>query len=219
MTHRRRTAGAAFVAASALVLTACGSDEPTDPETTTSSEVTPSEATPSETETESPTSEDTPEAGAADLTEPGTKLKLGETATIPQGDDGGSITVTVTSVDVGSADDLSELKEPEKYKDYTPVYVQYEMTTTEGSKDLGGDLLDDVDPILDNGRRAQSLIIIGTSPFEKCDRNSIPDDTTPGTKETTCDVALAAAGQTVAGAAYSPRDGDYADEGAITWTK
>lgn len=232
MTSRRMRA-AGLLAAAALGVTACGSDEATDatpsssatsesasPSEETSAEETPAQETTSE-DTTSPESEEegSDDAPAAELTKPGTELKLGETAVIPQGDDGATLELTVTEVTKGSSADLSQLKDADSYKGYTPVYVQYTMTGTDSSADLGGDVLDDVDPITSDGRKASTLVIIGTSPFAKCDRNSVPDDFGPGDTETTCDVAMVQGGQEVGGAQYSPYDGDYADDGAIVWTK
>lgn len=232
MTSRRMRA-AGLLAAAALGVTACGSDEATDatpsssatsesasPSEETSAEETPAQETTSE-DTTSPESEEegSDDAPAAELTKPGTELKLGETAVIPQGDDGATLELTVTEVTKGSSADLSQLKDADKYTGYTPVYVQYTMTGTDSSADLGGDVLDDVDPITSDGRKASTLVIIGTSPFAKCDRNSVPDDFGPGDTETTCDVAMVQGGQEVSGAQYSPYDGDYADDGAIVWTK
>lgn len=235
MTSRRMSA-ATLLAIAALGLSACGGSED---DTTTSSSTSESSASETSTEstdtesadTESPeesesTEEDTEAeedgddaAAPAEVTDPGTELALGETATIPQGDDGAAITVTVTEVTKGTSKDLAKLKDADKYKGYTPVYVQYEMTGTDSSTELGGDLLDDVDPILADGRKASTLVIIGTSPFEKCDRNSIPKEFGPGDTETTCQVAMIADGQEVAGAQYAPYEGDYSDDGAVIWKK
>ncbi|WP_157074901.1 hypothetical protein [Janibacter limosus] len=233
----RRTSAAGLLAVAALGLSACGgSDTETTSSTTSSTTSTDStsesttDAT-SETEaTEEPTEESTSSesesdgegsegAAPAGLTDPGTELAIGKPATIPQGDDGATVTVTVTEITKGSSADLAKLKDADKYKDYTPVYVQYKMTGTDSSTELGGDILDDVDPILADGRKASTLILIGTSPFKKCDRNSIPKDFGPGDTETTCQVAMVASGQEVTGAQYAPYEGDYSDDGAVVWTK
>lgn len=234
----RRTSAAGLLAVAALALTACGgSDDDTTTTSTTSSatsesaqsetssdEATETEETePTESESEDAESEDDAEgedgAAPAGLSEPGTELSVGDTATIPQGDDGATIGLKVTEITTGSSADLSKLKDADKYKDYTPVYVQYEMSGTDSSSELGGDILDDVDPILADGSKASTLILIGTSPFEKCDSNSIPDDFGPGDTETTCQVAMVSAGQEVGGAQYAPYEGDYADDGAVVWKK
>lgn len=230
MTSRRMSA-AGLLAVAALALTACGGSDGDTTTTSTTSSAT-SESTQSETssdeateteETEPTESEDDAEgedgAAPAGLSEPGTELAVGDTATIPQGDDGATIGLKVTEITKGSSADLSKLKDADKYKDYTPVYVQYEMSGTDSSSELGGDILDDVDPILADGRKASTLILIGTSPFEKCDSNSIPDDFGPGDTETTCQVAMVSSGQEVSGAQYSPYEGDYADDGAVVWKK
>lgn len=234
MMTSRRAGAAGLLAVTALALSACGGesgDDVTDSGSPSSSAST-SEATESETSTdesstdaedseseESDDSESDDAAASGDVTEPGTELALGDTATIPQGDDGAMITVTVTEITEGSSADLADLKDADKYKGYTPVYVQYTMTGTDSSTELGGDILDDVDPILADGRKASTLVIIGTSPFKKCDSNSIPKDFGPGDTETTCQVAMVSSGQEVSGAQYSPYEGDYADDGAVVWKK
>lgn len=234
MMTSRRAGAAGLLAVTALALSACGGesgDDVTDSGSPSSSAST-SEATESETSTdesstdaedseseESDDSESDDAAASGDVTEPGTELALGDTATIPQGDDGAMITVTVTEITEGSSADLADLKDADKYKGYTPVYVQYAMTGTDSSTELGGDILDDVDPILADGRKASTLVIIGTSPFKKCDSNSIPKDFGPGDTETTCQVAMVSSGQEVSGAQYSPYEGDYADDGAVVWKK
>ena len=234
----RRTSAAGLLAVAALALTACGgSDDDTTTTSTPTSSATsastqsetssddatePEETEPAETESEDTGSEGDDEgadAAPAGLSEPGTELSVGDTATIPQGDDGATIGLKVTEITKGSSADLSKLKDADKYKEYTPVYVQYEMSGTDSSSELGGDILDDVDPILADGRKASTLILIGTSPFEKCDSNSIPDDFGPGDTETTCQVAMVSSGQEVSGAQYSPYEGDYADDGAVVWKK
>lgn len=225
----RRTSAAGLLAVAALALTACGgSDDDTTTTSTTTSSAT-SESTQSETSSDDATepeetgsegdAEGDDDAAPAGLSEPGTELSVGDTATIPQGDDGATIGLKVTEITKGSSADLSKLKDADKYKEYTPVYVQYEMSGTDSSSGLGGDILDDVDPILADGRKASTLILIGTSPFEKCDSNSIPDDFGPGDTETTCQVAMVSSGQEVSGAQYSPYEGDYADDGAVVWKK
>ncbi|MGO1166583.1 MAG: hypothetical protein ACTMHL_08190 [Janibacter sp.] len=157
------------------------------------------------------------DAASQELTEPGTELTVGDKATVPQGDDGAAITLTVTKITKGSAADLKKLEDADKYTDYTPVYVQYTMTGTDSSGELGGDILDDVDPITTDGAKAGTLVIIGTSPFEKCDSNSIPDDFGPGDTETTCQVAMLSAGQEIGGAQYAPYEGKYSDDGKVVW--
>lgn len=239
MTTRRMRA-ASLLAVAALGLSACGGsdDETTTEETSSSSEASQADESAAEgedaeaedTESDDAESDDAESDDAADadesgddaaaseeLTEPGTELKVGDTGTVPQGDDGSAITLTVAKITKGSAADLEKLKDADKYKDYTPVYVEYTMTGTDSSSELGGDILDDVDPITSDGAKAQTLVIIGTSPFEKCDANSIPDDFGPGDTETTCQVAMLSAGQEVGGAQYAPYDGDYADDGKVVW--
>lgn len=229
MTSRRMSI-AGLLAGAALGLSACGGSGADTTTTGTSStaegsasesasSTTSSSETPTEEPTESTSDGDAEGADApAGLTDPGTELAIGETATLPQGEGGATVTVAVTKVTKGSSADLAKLKDASKYAEYTPVYVQYEMTGTDSSNELGGDLLDDVDPILADGSKASTLAIIGTSPFKKCDRNSIPEDFGPGDTETTCQVAMVRSGQEVTGAQFAPYEGDYADDGAVVWT-
>lgn len=211
----RPTAVVGLTAALALALTACGSDDEGLTTTTTST----SESSPAAEETTSSDEGGSEEdaSGSAELVEPGTELGLGEVATIPQGDGDGAIQLTVTEIVEGEPADLEVLDDASTYDGYTPVYVHYEMTGVEESAAVAGETIDDVDPILEDGSQGQTLVIIGTSPFEKCDRNSVPDDIAVGDTETTCDVALVKDGETVVGATYAPYEGDYADDGAVTW--
>lgn len=233
----------AITATAALALSACGgsdsaedssdaqasetssqSSESSSEESTT--DATPSEETseedPSDTESEEESSEsedDDAATGKDELTEPGTELGLEETATIPQGDDGAALTVTVTKIEKGKSADLSKLENADEYKEYTPVYVHYEMTGTNSSGDLEDDILEDVDPILTTGQKAPTLSIVGTSPFEKCDRNAVPEDFGPGDTEETCDVAMIKDGMEIGGAQFRAYDTKYEDEGMIVWKK
>ena len=237
----RRVRAASLLAVAALGLSACGGsdDEATTEETSSSSEASETQesaadgedaaaedAADADAETADAETEDAEESGddaqatdaaSQELTEPGTELTVGDKATVPQGDDGAAITLTVTKITKGSAADLKKLEDADKYTDYTPVYVQYTMTGTDSSGELGGDILDDVDPITTDGAKAGTLVIIGTSPFEKCDSNSIPDDFGPGDTETTCQVAMLSAGQEIGGAQFAPYEGKYADDGKVVW--
>lgn len=215
--------------------TTSGSSETSTPTSETTSEGTTSETSTSESETGG--SEDSAEDGsettsgtsgsadgegstagaAAELTKPGTELALGDPGTIPQGEGGASLTLTVTKITQGSSKDLSKLKNADDYKKYTPVYVHYEMTGTESSSQIGGDVLEDVEPVLTTGQQAPTLTIIGTSPFEKCDLNDVPDDFGPGDTATTCAVAMVTDGQEVGGAMYDSGEGEYADDGKVVW--
>ncbi|WP_068254320.1 hypothetical protein [Janibacter corallicola] len=231
----------AVTATAALALTACGSDTDTDSSDTQTSETSsqsaessdetsatdeetsaeePSESSSEEESSESETDGDDAAAKGKDkLTKPGTELGLGDTATVPQGDDGAALTVTVTKIEKGKFKDLSMLENSEKYKEYTPVYVHYEMTGTNSSKDLANDILEDVDPVLTTGQKAPTLSIVSTSPFKKCELNSVPEDFGPGDTEQTCDVAMIKDGMKVGGAQYSDYDTDYEEDGRIVWMK
>lgn len=166
-------------------------------------------------DTESDDSDD--DSGSQSLTAPGTELKVGDTATIPQGDEGGTVTVTVSKITEGSFADLSHLEDADEYKDYTPVYVEYTIKGTDKSNPLEYAMLDGVRPVLTDGRRAGSLVIVGTQRFEKCAPDSFPKGFGEGDTVVDCDIAMLADGQELGGAEFAPYDGEYADAGKIVW--
>src|SRR5699024_2786469 len=157
----------------------------------------------SESETDG---DDAAAKGKDKLTKPGTEIGLGDTATVPQGDDGAALTVTVTKIEKGKFKDLSMLETSEKYQADTPGCLHDEVTATNSSKDLANDILEDVDPVLTTGQKAPTLSIVSTSPFKKCELNSVPEDFGPGDTEQTCDVAMIKDGMKVGGAQYSDYD-------------
>ncbi len=155
--------------------------------------------------------------GSQSLTAPGTELKVGDTATIPQGDEGGTVSVTVSKITEGTFSDLAHLKDADEYKDYTPVYVEYTITGTANSSSLEYSMLDGFRPVLTDGRRAGSLVIVGTQSFDKCDANSFPKGFGEGDTVTDCDIAMLASGQELGGAEFAPYDGEYSDDGKVVW--
>lgn len=163
------------------------------------------------------TDDDSDDQGSDSLTAPGTELKVGDTATIPQGDEGGSVKVTVSKITKGSFSDLAHLEDADEYKDYTPVYVEYTITGTANSGSLEYKMLDGFRPVLSDGRRAGSLVIVGTQSFDKCDANSIPKGFGEGDTVTDCDIAMLASGQELGGAEFAPYDGEYSDAGKVVW--
>lgn len=201
-------------------------EEPTDEETDGGEQATEEEPTDEETGSGEPITEgetdgttDGPAGGSTSLTAPGTTLKVGDTATIPQGDEGGTVQVTVSKITEGSYADLANLKDADDYKDYTPVYVEYTITGTENSSVLEYSILDDVDPITQDGNKAGSLVIFsgGGQSFDKCDTNSFPKDFGPGQTVKDCDIAMLADGQELGGAMFQQFEGEYAEANKITW--
>lgn len=160
---------------------------------------------------------DSGDQGSESLTAPGTELKVGDTATIPQGKEGGTVTVTVSKITKGTFSDLAHLKDADEYKDYTPVYVEYTIKGTANSNSLEYKMLDGFRPVLTDGRRAGSLVIIGSQKFDKCDPNSFPKGFGEGDTVTDCDIAMLADGQELGGAEFAPYEGDYADDGKVVW--
>lgn len=237
MKTTRRMRAASLLAVAALGLSACGAvDDLTggsDNETTSensdngdnnddsndnSDDDSNDDSDDENTDDDSTDDDDTDgDQGSQSLTAPGTELKVGDTATIPQGKEGDTVKVTVSKITEGSSSDLSHLEDAHKYTDYTPVYIQYEITGTDNSSNMEYRTPDGFRPVLSDGRRAGSLTIIGTQKFDKCDSNSFPKGFGEGDKLMDCDIAMLASGQELGGAEFAPYDGEYSDSGKIVW--
>lgn len=219
----------ALLAASALVLSACGEDEPTlqraDDSESTSESTEPTDATETPTDeasTEATESADTGSAPTGDVTEPGTELALGEAATLPfeSGDGSGVIEVVVDEIVQGKPADLDEFKKDlgDQIKGYTPYYIKLTVTGVSGSDTLQNySINEDVEGVLGDGSEAQALSIIGS--WDKCDNVSFPGDFADGSSYSTCVPYLANQGTEVAGAQYAPYEGPYntVDGAPVVW--
>lgn len=163
------------------------------------------------------------ESAAAEYTKQGTKLKIGEKATVPikSQKNTGAIGVTVTGIDKGVEADLAPLKLGDRAKGMTPYYIQVKVTNESGT-DLSYSSLGLMNGLLADGTKGPHVTVIGK--FEKCDsENADKTFTTKGASYTSCVLALAPAGAEVKGASYSAstyRDlapnTDYGKD-ALTW--
>lgn len=221
MKTTRRVRAASLLAVAALGLSACGTVEDlTGGEDETSSEQEQqqegdgNEGDGEETD-DGETDGQEIDGGTTSLTAPGTQLKVGDKATVPQGDEGGTVQVTVSKITEGSFADLAHLEDADEYAGYTPYYVEYTITGTDSSSVLEYSLLDDVHPITSDGNRAGSLVVLGT--FDKCDPNSFPKGFGPGDTVTDCDIAMLSEGQELGGAMFQQFEGDYTDANRIVW--
>ena len=186
--------------AAAMLTTGCGGsgdeDSASTPEPaaeTTAAETTaPAKTTAAET---------TPAAETGDVTPAGSRLKVGEAATIDYEDTGGSgksslIAVTPESIEEGSIDDFANIELDESQKSATPYYVRMTVENV-GEGDLSGtepgSYINGVD---DRGQDQNELIFFGE--FDACP-DADPKSLKPGESYETCLTYLIPGGGTIEG--------------------
>lgn len=219
MRLRKKFAAIAVTAALAATLTACGGN---DDESDTGSEDETSEATDDESaetesddadETESDDADSDSEGSAGDLTEPGSTLSIGDTATVPYDYAGeeGVIEVTVVSIEEGSPEDLADVDGD--VEGLTAYYVTYEITGVENAENLGGMSLS-LDG-LDADDNPGTGIISFTGGVDGCESESAESDWDGSTWQ---DCALIASAEPIEKAIFAEGD-DYSwyDDNQITW--
>lgn len=197
-----------------LALSACNDDDPVsgsdDPTSETTTSASPSE--PTSTATEATSSAPEPGALSGDVTAPGTELAIGDTAVLPltYGTEGtATVEVKVVGITEGTSADL-KAAEVKNAADYTPFYINLEMTILEvgdqgfGSYTPGSDF-----DGLTGSSKAGSLIIFGD--FAPCDNGGFEFDSAVGDTAPGCVPALATKGSTVDGVQFSggPDDAGY----------
>jgi hypothetical protein len=214
-------------AALALALTACGSDDKDDKKDDAKGTPTASAAsTPSASGSSSPTAGDDesptgkPKATPVDpaqfpASKPGTQVKYGQPAVIPfeDGDDKGTLQVTVTAVEKGSIEDLTGagIKVEEKDRSSVPYYVRATFKNVSAT-DLSHSHPTVKFSALDaSGRDLGFTTLFGR--FDKCDSPDT-DDFTSGAEVTGCELYLAPAGTTVASVTYDFPD---LDQDPVVW--
>ncbi|WP_206314690.1 hypothetical protein [Streptomyces coryli] len=204
-----------------LTLSACGGDE----EPSSASSPSESEASAPKDESSAPedkASEDgAAEAGNVKTTAPGTKLKVGETATVPfkVGDKKGTISITVTAIDKGTSADLKAggANNADKIDAY---YVKSKIENA-GGTDLSFSSVSGLRVFAANGGPT-GAVLSGEIPG-KCESESAPDDfASKGASYESCDLSGAAKGNAIGGVEYEGSTGlepnPYEDK-AITWVK
>lgn len=207
----------------ALVLSACGAEEPAE-STATTGATTSEEETLATTPAEDATS---PAAATAEYTPQGTELALGDKAVVPfrAGADEGLVGVTITGIDKGAPADLAPLELGAQADGLVPYYIRITVTNETGG-DWGGTSLVSLTGLLADGSEAGGVFSVPAS-FAPCGKGSAGDDfVTVGASYETCTLALAADSAEVAGVAYEVDTyADAAPEGAeadyatapITW--
>ncbi|OKK21905.1 hypothetical protein AMK16_01215 [Streptomyces sp. CB00455] len=200
---RKTTLGAVGLAvAGTLALTGCkNGNEELPPAQTASPSAQPSQpAQPSASASPSAGGSQAP-AGAAGTAKSGQTFKIGEAAQIPfdyGSNKGGTIALTVTSIEQGNPADLDVLKLGDQVKGKVPYYIHYSAKNT-GSTDLSFSSVGHIKGLLGDGSEAQGLSIIGK--FEKCPNESLPKGFVNGQTQASCAVALAPSAQTKVGSA------------------
>lgn len=186
--QRARTAFVAVLVASALVLTACGSDSDKKPAAKPSVDL--------------PTgSVDVPEG--VTLTEPGTALTFGKPATVAyeQNSKRGSVLeLTVASVKTGRIQDFAAYQLDPAAKKSTPYYAQVRV------KNVGpGDMSRAVVPVYAvDSTNALVQAVSFNNTFKPCPSTSLPAGFTTGKTANVCLAYLVSAGRTLVEMSYRP---------------
>lgn len=146
------------------------------------------------------------------LTQPGSKLSFGDTATVAYEADKHSGTVlklTVKSATRGRISDLSRFVLDRSSRASTPYYVKVAVANV-GQSRVGGEAV----PVY--GVDSSNVLLppaTFTTPFQKCPSRHLPDRFKPGDSFSTCLVYLAPSHETMTAASYRP---DQAFD-PITW--
>ncbi|MEU5885197.1 hypothetical protein [Spirillospora sp. NPDC047279] len=189
-------------------LAACGGEsdgaaEPPAPEPTT----------PSAT---APASPPTQAGGNAEVTPPGTKLKLSERAVVPV--ESGSTTgqVAITNITIEKAPQAAfEAKFGAKAKQMDPYFVRYTIEHVGG-----GDLSRTTAPLLKAlgpGGGSTGAVVIGSMPGCESGRPGAAF-AQPGDKYEYCRLQASRKGTAVSGVEYDDTDGGYNTK-PVTWTR
>lgn len=194
MTSRPRPARVpALLAASALLLSACGG-ESTD------------EAGPDPTPTPT-TSAEVPEG--AEITPPGTQLAFGETATVAHEArvDGANkssvLELTVDTAAQGSIKDFSGFNLDDPYRKNAHYYYVRVTVKNAGEEDLGGAAV----PLWGiSGKNTLLPAVKFTSSFKKCPTETLPKSFAPDAEFKTCLVYLSPDKGTLEGISYRPTE-------------
>jgi hypothetical protein len=194
-----------LLVAAALLLSSCASETAgtavqstsTPPITAATSAVSPS----SDTASSAPK----PAAGSADVTKPGSQLKVGDRAVVPfkyGTDKNGTIAITVTAIEKGANADLAKFGD--KAKGLIPYYIRVSVENVDGA-----DLSYSSVSLRAIGADGKSTGVIISGDVDKCESETAKKDfTTAGAKYETCVLQASREGLEVTGATYDKGD-DY----------
>jgi len=209
MSHRKTIIAAC---AAVLALAGCGTE--------TAGAAAPGTSVPKSTvATSSSTSAEATPASDGGLTPSGTKLAVGETATVMYetkslSKDGTQLAVTVTSVKAGSIGDLADFDLDAQSKVSDPFYVTVNFKNVGPLPMEPGGIFGVIDAHNTSGDELNRLSLIGD--FAPC-QGDVPDNLAVGADYTDCEVYLAPTGQDISDVVLGFYFGD-ADRTEITWT-
>jgi hypothetical protein len=197
---RRMWAGVSLCAA-VLLMAGCGSSGSSGNSSSSSGSTTGVAAAESTSASASASS-----GGGSGITPPGTKLSVGQTATVPLQSPSASpsapprykVQVTVESITKASLSDFKGIQLDATEKASTPYYVHFKVTNV-GSGDIGTDAEAAISGVDNTGQDATSVTFIGT--FPPCNDATAPKPFTHGKTWSTCQVYLVPGG--ITGADYS----------------
>ena len=158
------------------------------------------------------------DTAGAEVTPPGTKLKLGQRAVIPikRASVTGTVGITVTAIEPGNQAAFQQ-QFGSKAQGLDPYYIRYTVTNVGGTdlSRISTPLLGAVGP--NGGSTGATVIFTGELPG--CARGR-PDDSfaTAGASFQHCRLQVARQGVPVTGAEYDDSEGGYRDN-PIVWTK
>lgn len=202
------------LALSAVLLSACAADEPSDLPGTPSPEL------PTETKaTEEPSTD--PDAVA----EPGATFAIGDTAILeyPVDDDESEIdnallSATVLEIEEADLEDLEPLEMGDRLEGLTPFYIHINIKgVDETSENLAGTVFANPFTGAYDGVSGQNLNVIGT--FEPCNVQSLDSAWDADATQDICVITMAPAGETINSVLYAPSNTDYQNDPVVWETR
>lgn len=153
------------------------------------------------------------ESSTADLTQPGSTLAVGDTATITRDGAGEVLKVTVDEVEEGTSADLADLDRPAA--DETPYFVRYELEHVSGDSPY---LL--VSQFLSGWSGDTQLTLVDpTTPVAGCAQKTFEQDAPVGTTVSGCATYVTTGDETLDRVQLSYGDDyDVADGHEVSWT-
>jgi hypothetical protein len=194
--------------AAALLLSACGGKEEAG------SPLPAPAPAPTSAPASSPATSGTVPVSNADVTAPGSELKVGDRAVVPfkyGTDKTGTVAITVKSIELGPNEDLAAYGE--KAKGMTPVYIRLSVENVGGT-----DLTYSTVRLRAVGPNGKSTGVIITGETPQCQSETAKKDfKTVGATYETCELQAVRDGGQVGGATYS--EGETYKNEPIVWKK
>ncbi len=176
--------------------------------TTTSQPAAPTASQPAAPATTTPTPTTTVEVpDEVELTEPGTQLGFGDTATVAHeaGKEGGVLNLRVDSASRGALADFAGFELDDPYKKRGSYYYVRVTVENDGEEPFGGVPV----PLWGiSGDNTLLQAVQFTSAFDKCPTEELPDGFEPGDRFKTCLVYLSPDKGSLEGLSYRPTE-DY----------